>query len=222
MNDKLEDARAGCEKIDNTLKRKQLSVNYDKSKSLIMGKPKYRKNTLKEIKERHMNMGGVMIEHLEKEKYLRDMIHEKGCKESITATIKARTNGLVGKGEEIIQVSETAIMGGIGNSLAATKLFEAQVIPALLHNCESWIRLNETHISDLQDFQDKFMRKLLRLPPSTPKAILHWDSGLKRMKWRIAEKKLLFLRKTMEREDSKITRKALLNANIHGTEWTWL
>ena len=30
MNDKLEDARAGCEKIDNTLKRKQLSVNYDK------------------------------------------------------------------------------------------------------------------------------------------------------------------------------------------------
>ena len=55
------------------------------------------------------------------------------------------------------------------------------------------------------------MRKLLRLPPSTPKAILHWDSGLKMMKWQIAEKKLLFLRKTMEREDSNITRKALLN-----------
>ena len=99
-----------------------------------------------------------------------DMIHEKRCKESITATIKARTNGLVGKGEEMIQVSETPLMGGIGNSLAATKLFEAQVIPALLHNCESWIGLNETQIFDLQDSQDKFMRKLLRLPPSTPKA----------------------------------------------------
>ena len=45
MNDKLEDARAGCEK-------KQLSVNYDKSKILIMGNPKYRKDTLKAIKER--------------------------------------------------------------------------------------------------------------------------------------------------------------------------
>ena len=96
MNDKLEDARAGCEKIDNTLKRKQLSVNYDKSKFLIMGNPKYRKDTLKEIKERPMNMGGVVIEHSEKEKYLGEMIHEKGCKESITATIKSRTNGLVG------------------------------------------------------------------------------------------------------------------------------
>ena len=164
MNDKLEDARAGCEKIDNTLKRKQLSVNYDKSKFLIMGNPKYRKDTLKAIKERPMNMGGIVIDNLEKEKYLRDIIHEKGCKERITATIKTRTNGLVGKREEMLQVSETAIMGGIGNSLAATKLFEAQMIPALQHNCESWIGLNETHISGLHDFQDKFMRKLFQLP----------------------------------------------------------
>ena len=55
-----------------------------------------------------------MIEHSKKEKNLGDMIHEKGCKESITATIKVRTNGLVGKGEEIIQVSETP---NGGNSL---------------------------------------------------------------------------------------------------------
>ena len=136
------------------------------SKFLIMGNPQYRKDTLKEIKER-------------------SMMHEKGCKESITATIKARTNRLVGKGEEIIQVSETPIIWGICNSLAATKLFEAQVITAPLHNCESWIGLNETHISGLQDFQDKFIRKLLKLPPSTPKAILYWDSGLKIMNWRI-------------------------------------
>ena len=90
MNYKLEDARAGCEKIENTLKRKHLSVNYDKSKFLIMGIPKYRKDTLKATKERLLNMGGVVIEHLEKEKYLRDMINEKGCKDSITATIKLR------------------------------------------------------------------------------------------------------------------------------------
>ena len=55
INYKLEDARAGCEKIDNTIKRKQLSVNYDRSKFLIMGNPKYRKDTLKAIKERPMN-----------------------------------------------------------------------------------------------------------------------------------------------------------------------
>ena len=43
-----------------------------------MGNPKYRKDRLKVIKERPMYMGGVVIEHSEKEKYLGDMIHEKG------------------------------------------------------------------------------------------------------------------------------------------------
>ena len=78
------------------------------------------------------------------------------------------------------------------------------------------IGITNTHISDLQNFQDKFVRKLLRLPPSTPKAILHWDSGMKLMKWRIAEKKLLFVRKIMMKEESNIARKALLNETFMG------
>ena len=90
------------------------------------------------------------------------------------------------------------------------------MIPALLFNSESWIGIRDTHISDLQNFQYKFVKKLLRLPPSTPKAILHWDSGMKLMKWRIAEKKLLFFMKIMLKEESNITRKALLNETFMG------
>ena len=85
--------KANIRDKDYTLNRKQLSVNFDKSKFLIIGNPKYRNEALKEIKERPKNMGGVLIEHSEKEKYLGDMIYEKGCKESITVTIKARTKG---------------------------------------------------------------------------------------------------------------------------------
>ena len=39
---------------------------------------------------------------------------------------------------------------------------------------------------------------------------------LYKIKWRIAEKKLLFLSKTMKREDSNITKKALLNETFMG------
>ena len=107
-------------------------------------------------------MGGVVIEHSEKEKYLGDWIHEKGCKTSISETVKARMNRLVSKGEEIIQVSETPMMNGNGNSLAAFKLYEAQVIPALLFNSESWIGLKDTHISDL-----KISRQICAKTPQT-------------------------------------------------------
>ena len=216
MNDKVEQARDGCEKIDEVLKRKQLSVNYDKSKYMIIGNEKFRKEVKKDMENNPMMMGGVKIGHSEKEKYLGDYIHEKGIVESISATIKARTNGLISKCDEIIKICESPVMGGTGNSIAAVRLFEAQIIPSLLHNCESWIGLNQTHISDLQDFQDKFIRKLLWLPITTPKAIVHWDTGMKLMKWRISERKLKFVSKIMTRENSNITKRVLMCEVLEG------
>ena len=216
MNDTVEEARNGCELIDETLKRKQLSVNYNKSKFLVMGSNKFRKETHKKLDNNPMKMGGVRIEHSETEKYLGDYIHEKGCVESITETIKSRTNGLTGKCEEIIEVSESPLMGGTGNSLTGIRLYEAQIIPALLNNCESWIGITETHIADLEAFQENFVKKLMRLPKSTPKAIIHWDSGLPSMKWRIAQKKLIFLKKLMAKDDKNIAKKAVENEVIFG------
>ena len=84
-------------------------------------------------------MGGVKIEHSEQEQYLGDLIHEKGCKESITATatISARMRKIISKTEEILHLEETPGMCCLGVANTAFKLNEAQIIPALLYNCES-------------------------------------------------------------------------------------
>ena len=63
MNDRLEDARSGCDMIDDTLKRKQLSVNYDKSKYLLIGSQKCRNILLNTLKDKPMNMGGMEINY---------------------------------------------------------------------------------------------------------------------------------------------------------------
>ena len=89
-------------------------------------------------------------------------------------------------------------------------MFEAQIIPALLYNCESWIGISDNQVAELQAFQDKFLRKLFRLPISTTKAILHWDTGLKPMKWKIAERKVLFLTKIMAKNHANRAKKVLL------------
>ena len=57
MNDTLEDARSGCKVIDDTLRRKQLSVNYDKSMYLLIGSKKFRNEMIKALKADRMNMG---------------------------------------------------------------------------------------------------------------------------------------------------------------------
>ena len=58
----------------------------------------------------------------------------------------------------------------------------------------------------------------MHLPTSTPKAILHWDSGMEMMKWRIAKRKLLFLKKMMTKENSNLCKRSILNETILGVE----
>ena len=71
-----------------------------------------------------------------------------------------------------------------------------------------------TKITLITEFQDKFIRKLLWLPQTTPKAILHWDVDLKLVKWRIAERKLNFVSKIMLRENSNIAKSVLCSHGL--------
>ena len=100
-------------------------------------------------------MEGVKIEHSEKEKYLGDIIHEKGCTERITETIMERKRKLLSLS------ADHHFMNGLGQSKTAFNLFEAQIIPCLLHNAESWIGITKKQIKELQDFQDTFIRLVL-------------------------------------------------------------
>ena len=56
----------------------------------------------------------------------------------------------------------------------------------------------------LQNFQNGFIRSALKLTDSLPKALLSWDIGLMPMKWRIAQKKLLFLNQLRKRDISHL------------------
>ena len=197
FNDSVDEARDGTKQIDNTLKRKLLSVNYDKSKYLLFGTTKQKKAMKNKIQKDPIVMGGTSLECATSEKYLGDQISDQGCEQSITDTIAERTRKLISKAEEIVQIAEHPWMASVGNALPAFKLFEAMIIPALLHNCESWIGINQKHYDELQKFQDNFIRRVLHLHVSTPKAILQWDIGMMPMKWRIIQKKMLFIRKVM-------------------------
>jgi len=172
---------------------------------------KFRKSVKKKLQKDPMTMGGVEIGHSEKEKYLGDIINERGCTESIQDTIKERKRKLISKSEEIVQLANNPLMCGLGNSKTAFNLFEAQIIPSLLNNAESWIGITNKQITALQDFQDTFTRKVLHLAPSTTKALINWDVGMMPMKWRVASKKLQFIRKISLKDNKSIVKNVLVN-----------
>ena len=125
---------------------------------------------------------------------------------------------MTSKVNAIIMLADAPMMGANGSSTAAIRLFEAQIISGLLLNCKSWLGITDRQIAELQGFQDKFLRKLIHLPISTHKAILHWDGGMEMMKWRIEKQKLLFLGKLMFKEDSNICKRAIMNETLLGAE----
>ena len=209
MSNTVEQARDGSQKIDELLKQKLLSLNYDKSKYILLGNRKAKNRMKKELRKQPMKMGEEILENSVMEKYLGDIIHEKGCEESITATIKERMRKLTPKCEEIIQIANSSIMGGLRNSNIAFKLFEALVIQPLLHNCASWIGITEKHIKELQKFQNKFVRRVLHLPHSVTQAILDWDVGVWPMGWRIKERKLNFVRQILLKDNENIAKQTL-------------
>ena len=219
LNNKVDEAREACLLIDELLKRKQLSVNYDKSKFLTFGNKNQREELKSTIKQNPLKMGNSYMGNSIMEKYLGDFIHESGCAMSISATIDDRIKRLKSKCTEIIQLAESPAMSITGNSLPAFRLYESTIISTLLHNSESWVGLNQKHINDLENFQNEFIRNVLRLPESTPKAILQYDVGLMPMKWRIAKKKLLFANKILRMDPNNICKQVLISetlSNIKG------
>ena len=90
---------------------------------LIIGGVAYGRQTLIKTANIPMKMDDKIIDHSEKEKYLGDVIHEKGCAASISETINERTRKLISKCDDIIKLAENPIMGGLGNSTSAFKLY---------------------------------------------------------------------------------------------------
>ena len=70
----------------------------------------------------------------------------------------------------------------------------------------------------LQNFQDSFVRKVLKLADNVPKALLTWDIGLTPMKDRIDLKKLLFLRKMLKKDIHSITKQVLYEEVLLGVQ----
>ena len=56
MSSTVEQARNGCQKIDEMLKQKLLRANYDKSKYLIVGRGKRKSKMTKELEETHKRL----------------------------------------------------------------------------------------------------------------------------------------------------------------------
>ena len=78
-------------KLKYVLKEKQLETHPTKSVFLVTGSEKFKAKVQKEVKEKLVVLGRIVLKEITCESYLGDKISSEGLQCSIEATIKDRT-----------------------------------------------------------------------------------------------------------------------------------
>ena len=78
-------------------------------------------------------------------------------------------------------------------------------------NSESWIVLTNEHIERMQQVQDNNFMKVFQVANSgTPKCMVRLDSQTLQVKWQILLRKIKQVRKTMDKHDENICKRAII------------
>ena len=185
---------------------KLLDLHKDKSCFVIFGNPRQKKAAHEELEINPIKLYGTKMKEKVKEKYLGDIIHCEGNSASVEATVNDRYGRILVGAFEIRHVVEDCRSQQVGGIKVGIQLWETAYIPSLLNNCETWVEISDDTVNKLEELQNKFFRSLLNVPRTTPKPALIWEiKGLK-MKWRIIQKKLIFMNHILHLDPCSLAR----------------
>ena len=165
----------------------------DKTGFIVIGREDYQQRIAQEVTESPIMFGEIVTKQKVSDKYLADIIHQDGLAASVEATVKDRMGKITAATHEIKAIMDDYRMQAIGGMMGAWDLWNLAVIPSLLNNCSTWIGVTSKIVDNLEAVQEKYVRLILEVPVSTPKASLRAETGLLSMKHRIWYEKVNFL-----------------------------
>ena len=90
------------------------------------------------------------------------------------------------------------------------------IIPSVYNNIETWSHINKSELKELENIQAKILKRILKLPKSTPYFGLLSDLGIWPIKYLIDYKKILLLQNILESDDKRIL-KQIIESEINNT-----
>ena len=140
-----------------------------------------------------LSIGGNKIKAKVQDKYLGDILHEGGLRQSVQATIDERYGKAFASLREIGSVINDFRINAIGGLKAGLDIFEMVVIPSVLNNSDTWMEIDKGSISRLDELQNSMFKNLFAVPHSVPIPALRSELGCLSMEERIDSRKLNFI-----------------------------
>ena len=175
-----------------------LNFNLEKSKIMHM---QFNRKKLDSAKTK-FKLNNEVINSVETYKYLGDL---KDCKNSLDKSISNRQNSA----KAVINQIKFLVnqMPFKEKSLEISiRLIECILIPKILYACETWSKISKSQIKQLENIQKDALTIINCLPFSTPYQGILYECGLKPMKYSIQEKRLTYLHKILNMNDTKLVK----------------
>ena len=189
MCQSLDDAQKGNDRLQNLADTKTLEFHLDKSCVVILGSKKAKEKMEEEFRSKPLTLYNQPIKVVEQESYLGDELGSSVA-DSIGLTIKKRL-GIAKKAifeiKQVVEDCRSEVVGGIRTGLM---LWEACVLPYVLYNSSTWLKIRQKDIDSLNQLQNLFLNHLLKVQ-HCPSLMMLWDLGLIPMHFRILKEKLL-------------------------------
>ena len=139
----------------------------------------------KELDEKPLKCGDVIIKVAESDKWLGDYLHTGGLAESVLETIRQREGKGNGAAVEIVNIVDDWRASIVGGFVTGLFLWESCCIPSLLYNAGSWLHLSKEAEKRLDGLQLWYLRILLRQGQGVPSGAILWESAVLSMPRRI-------------------------------------
>ena len=193
---KLSTNRQECqvsqEIIAEMIESKQLVLNKDKCKVMVIGDFSEAEEVRKDLAADPIVMAEHEVKPGTEEKYLGDYITNSSVEDSVDFTVQMRLKEVAGPIIEILALAEDIKSCYIGPVSTAIVLWESIIIKKLLNNASSWVGIKPSTIQKLDKVQTNFYKRLLKLPRAAPTLGIWWEVGCLPMSWRIMGEKLKF------------------------------
>ena len=154
----------------------------------------------------NLNVHEHQMKESVKEKYLGDIIDQNG---KIQATIENRKQRGQGAIAEIVAILDE-IPFGKHRTEVAMKLRASMLLSRMLFNSEAWHGLTKADVTSLEKIDKSFLRAVLKAHKGTTSELLYLETGAVPIKWIIAEKRILYLKHILSRNENELIKKVYL------------
>ena len=139
--------------------------------------------------------------NIDEDTYLGDVISSDGRNTKNLATRISKGIGV------ITQITSMLEMVSLGHHFMeiALLLGEALFLNAILTNCEIWYGLTSSEVKELENLDLNLLRKIMKVPTSTPKEGFYLELGIMPKGMIIMARRIKYLRHLVTRSESEMS-----------------